>query len=298
MLDPFPPPPAWVRRFIEPYALRFNSPTLPEHIHEILLAFSVYQFIHYVLSPWLSPIFFSKYYPHFNRRTKINWDVHVVSLFQSILINSAALWIMFVDKERKSMSTGERVFGYTGACGMIQALAVAYFLYDLIISLVYVRVFGIGLLFHAVSALWVFSLGFVSHPLPVTLTTSSKRRPFLILGFCGLETVCQLLRSSLRPLRALNPILEYPLVPRQSQHDRQPRTMVQRHAITLRLLLLPSSMGNLAISSGIPGHVERSTANMVRLLSIITTFGACQYKCPSLPPTRGQIVSRRNLRTR
>jgi hypothetical protein len=69
---------------------------------------------------------------------------------------------MIIDKERYSMSSGERVFGYTGACGFVQALAVGYFVYDLIVSIRHVRMFGIGLLFHAVSALWVFSLGFVS----------------------------------------------------------------------------------------------------------------------------------------
>ncbi|KAJ5818414.1 hypothetical protein N7474_004005 [Penicillium riverlandense] len=160
MLDPFPPPPDWLRCFIKPYALRFASPTLTEHIHEVLLAFAFYQFIHSVLSPWLSPKLFPNHYPKFNARTKLNWDVHVVSLVQSVLVNAVALWVMFADEERKSMSTGERVFGYTGTCGLVQALAVGYFLYDLIVSIVYLRIFGIGLLFHAVSALWVFSLGF------------------------------------------------------------------------------------------------------------------------------------------
>lgn len=170
MLDPFGPPPAWLRDFVEPYALGLNSPTLPEHIHEVFFAFAFYQFIHSFLSPWLSPILFPKYYPKLNARTRLNWDIHVVSLVQSVLINVAALWIMFVDTERAQMSTGERVFGYTGACGLIQALAVGYFIYDLIVSIVHVNMFGIGLLFHAVSALWVFSLGFVSSsPTPLRL---------------------------------------------------------------------------------------------------------------------------------
>ncbi|KAK5796679.1 hypothetical protein VI817_005963 [Penicillium citrinum] len=160
MLDPFGPPPAWLRDFVEPYALSLNSPTLPEHIHEVFFAFAFYQFIHSFLSPWLSPILFPKHYPKLNARTRLNWDIHVVSLVQSVLINVAALWIMFVDTERGQMSTGERVFGYTGACGLIQALAVGYFIYDLIVSILHVNMFGIGLLFHAVSALWVFSLGF------------------------------------------------------------------------------------------------------------------------------------------
>ena len=162
MLDPIGPPPAWLRDFVEPYALRLNSPTLPDHIHEVILAFAVYQGIHSFASPWLSPVLFPKSYPYLSTRTKLNWDIHVVSLFQSVVINTLALWILFVDQERNSMSAGERVFGYTGACGFIQALAVGYFIYDIIVSTIYVRMFGIGVLFHAVSALWVFSLGFVS----------------------------------------------------------------------------------------------------------------------------------------
>ncbi|CAI7631882.1 unnamed protein product [Penicillium pancosmium] len=160
MLDPLGPPPAWLRNLVEPYALSLSSPTLPEHVHEVFLAFAFYQFIHSFLSPWLSPILFPKHYPKLNARTRLNWDIHVVSLVQSVLINVAALWMMFADTERSQMSTGERVFGYTGACGLIQALAVGYFIYDLFVSVVYINMFGIGLLFHAVSALWVFSLGF------------------------------------------------------------------------------------------------------------------------------------------
>ncbi|KAJ5172192.1 hypothetical protein N7492_004785 [Penicillium capsulatum] len=160
MLDPLGPPPAWLRSATEPYALWVNSPTLSEHIHEVILAFVFYQFIHSFLSPWLSPILFPQSYPKLNARTKLNWDIHVVSLVQSVLINAAALWVMYVDTERNSMSSGERVFGYTGACGLIQALAVGYFVYDLIVSAVHLQMFGVGMLFHAISALWVFSLGF------------------------------------------------------------------------------------------------------------------------------------------
>ena len=162
MLDPLGPPPAWLQRFTQPYTLSLNSPTLSEHIHEVALAFAFYQFVHSCLSPWLSPVLFPQFYPKMNARTKLNWDIHVVSLVQSVLINCVALWVIFVDEERSSMSPGERVFGYTGACGLIQALAVGYFIYDLIVSVVHVNIFGIGLLFHAISALWVFSLGFVS----------------------------------------------------------------------------------------------------------------------------------------
>ena len=60
------------------------------------------------------------------------------------------------------MGWEERVWGYTGADGMIQGFAAGYFLWDLIMCAGNVGVFGWGLLAHAVAALVVFSLGFVS----------------------------------------------------------------------------------------------------------------------------------------
>lgn len=94
----------------------------------------------------------------------MNWDVHVVSLVQSLLINGLALWVMFVDEERAQMGTSvvERVYGYTGASGLIQGLACGYFLWDLVVSTRYIGIFGVGIWAHAVTALLVFSFGFVS----------------------------------------------------------------------------------------------------------------------------------------
>lgn len=62
------------------------------------------------------------------------------------------------------MTKQERVYGYTGGGGLIQAFAGGYFLWDLVVTVQNVRVFGVGMLFHAISALCVFSLGFVSFP--------------------------------------------------------------------------------------------------------------------------------------
>jgi hypothetical protein len=55
-----------------------------------------------------------------------------------------------------------RVWGYTGAGGMVQGFAAGYFLWDLGVSARHVKVLGLGSLVHAISALLVTSLGFVS----------------------------------------------------------------------------------------------------------------------------------------
>ncbi len=159
MLDPLPPPPAFLADAVRPYAEQLNLPSLPYHIHEIFGAALVYQFIQTVGSPIFSRILFKKYYEGFNTRTRINWDVHVVSMVQCCLINVLALWVLFMDRERQDMKTwSDRVYGYTGTCGLIQALAAGYFLWDFCCVVRYFRIFGPGLLAHAITALSVYIL--------------------------------------------------------------------------------------------------------------------------------------------
>lgn len=163
MHDPFPlRAPAFLSRAIQPLVDYLSFTTLPLHIHEVLLSALAYQLINTHVSPFLSSRLFPRTYPHLNARTKINWDVHVVSLFQSVFVCALALWTMAVDEERKDMNWRGRVWGYTGAGGLLQACASGYFLWDLLISTWHIGVFGLGLWAHAVNALLVYSLGFVS----------------------------------------------------------------------------------------------------------------------------------------
>ncbi|KAF7933485.1 uncharacterized protein EAE98_000445 [Botrytis deweyae] len=161
MHDPFPIPPwQWLSQAVQPFADYFHLTTLPLHVHEVVGSFLAYTFINKVIAPQVSMLLFPDKYSKFSAERKLNWDVHVVSLCQSSLINVLALWVMFADEERSNMTAQERVHGYTGAAGMIQGLATGYFLWDLMITLQNLRVFGIGMLAHATSALLVFSFGF------------------------------------------------------------------------------------------------------------------------------------------
>jgi hypothetical protein len=163
MHDPFPIPPSpWLSQAVQPFADYFHLTTLPLHIHEVAGSFFAYTFINIVVAPIISQWLFPVRYPKLSKERKINWDVHVVSLVQSTLINILALWIMFTDEERKNMDWRERVWGYTGGAGMIQGMAAGYFLWDLMITIQHVKLFGPGMLAHAISALLVFSFGFVS----------------------------------------------------------------------------------------------------------------------------------------
>jgi hypothetical protein len=161
MLDPFPSPPAWVAKAAAPLADYLALPTLPLHIHEVLGAAFFYYLVQTRVSPWVSPKL-SSHYNKLNARTRLNWDVHVVSFVQSVLVCGVAAYVMLYDDERRNMNTEERVWGYTGGTGAVEAMGLGYFVYDLWITVQNLSMFGVGMLFHAMSALTVFSFGFVS----------------------------------------------------------------------------------------------------------------------------------------
>lgn len=163
MRDPFPIPPIpALSKAIQPWADYLALPTLPLHIHEIIIIAAFYQFVHGVVSPAISSWLFPVKYAALGKRKQLSWDVHVVSLVQSTTINTIALWVIFFDDELRGMDWQERLWGYDGASGMVQALAAGYFLWDLIMTASHVDIFGLGMLAHAISALLVYSFGFVS----------------------------------------------------------------------------------------------------------------------------------------
>lgn len=161
MRDPIPTPSSLVR-FTTPLARTLSLRTLPLHAHEILPSFTLYTYLNGYIAPLASRRLFPQIYPGLHPRTKVNWNARAVSLLQSCCVNAAALAVIYLDKERWAMGPRERVWGYTGASGMVQGFAAGYFLWDLVISAGNLDVHGPGALAHAVSALAVSLLGFVS----------------------------------------------------------------------------------------------------------------------------------------
>ena len=82
-------------------------------------------------------------------------------MVQALFINSAALYVIFNDPQRKEMDWKGRLWGYTPATGMVQGFAAGYFLWDLQISWQYISVSGLSALLHAIGALAVTCIGFV-----------------------------------------------------------------------------------------------------------------------------------------
>ena len=163
MRDPFFPPPLSLVKAIQPIADYSGLSTLPLHVHEVIFALTCYHLIDTIVSPVVSTWLFPSVYPQLPARTKINWNIRVTSSIQSSFITAFALFVIWRDEERKEIDWVGRIWGYTGAGGAVQGFAAGYFLWDLIASTVHLDVLGPGSLAHAISALAVTSLGFVSY---------------------------------------------------------------------------------------------------------------------------------------
>jgi hypothetical protein len=163
MRDPFPLPLIPVlTRLSQTLASVTGLTTLPLHAHEIFYAFVLYQCIFVFLAPLLSRLLAPKHYLSLSRENNLRWRMKCVSFAQSVLISSLSLWVHFADGERAAMDLKERIWGYTGALGMVQALAVGYFVWDTFIMIIYADVFGPAMLVHGLACTLTFSLGFVS----------------------------------------------------------------------------------------------------------------------------------------
>ncbi|PQE07490.1 hypothetical protein CJF30_00007226 [Rutstroemia sp. NJR-2017a BBW] len=158
-LDPFPPC-SFLATAIYPIAEILNLRSLPLHIHEVVLALFFYTFLNFFAPSAISSFLFPNIYPTLPRQTKISWNIPFVSLIQSILICTLALCVRYQDTERWSMDWRGRLWGYTGAGGIVQAFSAGYFLWDLGVNIVHFDILGWSSMLHAICALGLVSLGF------------------------------------------------------------------------------------------------------------------------------------------
>ncbi|KAK1079830.1 hypothetical protein LTR33_006063 [Friedmanniomyces endolithicus] len=159
MLDPIPVPPL-LRDAIQPLATRLHLLTLPLHIHEIVLSYALYNLIDTVLAPLISRRLFPNHYRAFSRRTQLQWNMHVTSLVNSTFISLAAIYVLYADVDRLSDTWEQRMWGYTGAGGMVQAFGAGFFIWDLQICAANVKTLGVPDLVHALMGFIISFLGF------------------------------------------------------------------------------------------------------------------------------------------
>lgn len=76
----FPTAPHAFEELVRPFCEVVKLPKLTHHLHVLLLSAVFYHSI-YILSSYVSPRI-SRNYRKLNAKTKINWDIHSVSMVQ------------------------------------------------------------------------------------------------------------------------------------------------------------------------------------------------------------------------
>ncbi|KAH3687401.1 hypothetical protein WICPIJ_001614 [Wickerhamomyces pijperi] len=171
-----------------PYVEEYLVPLFPSalekvayHIHEIIIIIGFYHFI-FVLSSLVSPLLvdFSKV----PRKTQIDFHVHVVSFVQSVIIVILALPLNFDQTLYQ-----DRVFATTPYSSLVTTAAFAYFVWDSIISTVYISLFGVQFLVHGIISSIVFFIGmtpFIQYYAGVFILFELST-PFLNLRWFGIK---------------------------------------------------------------------------------------------------------------
>lgn len=133
------------------------SNVFEEHWHEVVLSLLFYGTIH-LLSPFVMSRWMGSHYTTLPKRTRVNFDVHVVSMVQCFIsiASLAPMWNHSHWQNRlndpKSSIEGSTPYG-----SFVAAITVGYFVWDVIVCTVYFLLFGLGFLVHGLAALYVFS---------------------------------------------------------------------------------------------------------------------------------------------
>lgn len=135
---------------ITPFVSNYLGYTIvPLHIEEVILSALFYQFV-YIVSSYVSP-HVCQGYRTLSRRTQVNFDIHVASQVQAILI-VALSYPLFSD----AVLQADRVYGYTPYAGFVTAMAMGYFIWDVYVCVRFYSMFGFGFALHGFAAAFVF----------------------------------------------------------------------------------------------------------------------------------------------
>lgn len=154
-------PLAWLHPFPGTAMTPFQA-----HWHEIVISTVFYFFIQ-AIAPAVCTKLVGKAYTGLDNKTKVNFDIHAVSMVQCVIsvllllcgLSNAPYSNRWTDPESS-------IFGYTPYLGFVAAMTIGYFIWDLFVCAWYFKLFGVSFLFHGFAALYVFACSLRPYCLP------------------------------------------------------------------------------------------------------------------------------------
>jgi len=146
----WPPTATLLDKFSLEAARTLHLPHLAPYVPLILRSFVAFNFCN-MLSSMVSP-YVSKSYATLPKKTKHAWDVRFTSTVHAVLVSYLAWGVL--DKPELE----DRAFGWNNEVGTMASIAVGYFIWDVMESLVWYE--DLGFTAHAVACLFIFGSSF------------------------------------------------------------------------------------------------------------------------------------------
>lgn len=133
---------------------QLGLPHLSAHFGTIVYSFAAFTLV-YVSSALLSPVIAPMTYPLLSKRAKHSWNVHAVSMAHAVIIGPMALHRLFI---LPTVSRAEKAFGWEESMGRLHGIAVGYFVWDTIESIL--AQVEVGFVIHGLSCALIFGLSY------------------------------------------------------------------------------------------------------------------------------------------
>ncbi|GME69242.1 unnamed protein product [[Candida] boidinii] len=169
--------------FVDEYLKPYTYGNVSDYIHHIVFAALLYQSLFQVSYLFTYPL--KGYISQFkNDKIRLDFSIRIVSFLQSILIVGLSIPCF-----QNDILNEDHVFAQTPYGSMLCAFATGYFVWDMIISLFYVQLFGIGFFVHGFVSTIVFLIGtsgYIQYYAPIFLLFEIST-PFLDIRWVGLK---------------------------------------------------------------------------------------------------------------
>lgn len=118
----------WLVEAAQPYCNKLGIPAAALHIPTVLISLTTWVLLQYASSV-ISPKLFPKIFAKFNKRTRVNWDIHVVSFVHAVIVTPAAALVWWRIQQQGGLQAKDhplsidRLRGYDYDAGQVYAIA-------------------------------------------------------------------------------------------------------------------------------------------------------------------------------
>lgn len=138
-----------------------NLRLLPQWYPMVLASFATYQLLYHVIGPSLTRWLLPDFYSNLSSRKRLDWDIHIVSFTNAVVITILSGRVVLYDKDWRQMDWERRAWDYTQPSALALSVGNGYFYWHLLQMIQHRKAYGMAMVVHASAVAFVMTLGFV-----------------------------------------------------------------------------------------------------------------------------------------